>query len=68
MICEIVRDLAKNDKIYEINIKEREILVQAKDLLIQELVQAIGQSKTRVGDRLDEALKANVRRKTKAGK
>ncbi len=64
-LAEIVRDLAKNDKVYEINIKEREILNQAKDLLLQELVVAMGMSKTKIGDRIDEALKANVRRKTK---
>lgn len=65
-LAEIVRDLAKNDKVYEINIKEREILTQAKDLLLQELQQALGLSKTKTAEKVEEALKANVRRKVRA--
>lgn len=62
-LAEVVRDLTKNSKVYELNIKEREILQQSKESLVQELILASGLSKTRVGDKIDEALKANVKKK-----
>jgi CarD family transcriptional regulator len=62
-LAEIVRDLDKNSKVYELNIKEREILTQAKDLLIQELTAALGISKTKVTERVDEVLKANLKKR-----
>lgn len=63
-LAEIVRDLDKNSKVYELNIKEREILNQAKDLLIQELTAALGISKTKVTERVDDALKANLKKRS----
>lgn len=62
-LAEVVRDLDKNSKVYELNIKEREILTQAKELLIQELTMALGLSKSKVADRVDDALKANLKKK-----
>lgn len=62
-LSEIVRDLDKNSKVYELNIKEREILTQAKDLLIQELTSALGISKTKVTERVDDALRANLKKR-----
>ncbi|MBL4889999.1 MAG: hypothetical protein JKX97_08290 [Candidatus Lindowbacteria bacterium] len=65
-LAEIVRDLDKNSKIYELNIKEREILSHAKDLIIQELTLALGEAKAKIGRRVEDALKANI--KKRAGK
>lgn len=62
-LAEIVRDLDKNSKIYELNIKEREILTHAKDLVIQELTVALGDSKTKVTRKVDDALKANLKKR-----
>jgi CarD family transcriptional regulator len=62
-LAEIVRDLDKNSKVYELNIKEREILTQAKDLLIQELTSALAISKTKVTERVDDALRANLKKR-----
>lgn len=62
-LAEIVRDLSKNSKVYELNVKEQEILKSARDLLVQEVMLAAGLSKTKAADRVDEALKANVRKK-----
>lgn len=62
-LAEVVRDLDKNSKVYELNIREREILTQAKELLIQELTVALGLSKSKVIERVDDALKANLKKK-----
>ncbi len=62
-LAEVVRDLDKNSKVYELNIKEREILTQAKELLIQELTVALALSKAKVNERVDDALKANLKKK-----
>lgn len=62
-LCDIVRDLDKNSKIYELNIKEREVLNHAKDLLIQELTTALAIPKSKVTEKVDEALKANVKKR-----
>lgn len=62
-LAEVVRDLDKNSKVYELNIREREILTQAKELLIQELTMALGLSKSKVAERVDDALKANLKKK-----
>jgi len=62
-LAEIVRDLDKNSKIYELNIKEREILTHAKDLAIQELTLALGLPKTKVIEKVEDALKANVKKR-----
>lgn len=62
-LAEIVRDLDKNSKIYELNIKEREVLTQAKDLLIQEITASLGISKAKATERVDDALKANLKKR-----
>lgn len=62
-LAEVVRDLDKNSKVYELNIKEKEILNQAKDLLIQELTAALGGPKSKILEKVDDALKANLKKK-----
>lgn len=62
-LAEIVRDLDKNSKVYELNIKEREILNQAKDLIIQELTASLSTSKSKIGEKVDDALKANLKKR-----
>jgi len=62
-LAEVVRDLDKNSKIYELNIKEKEILTQAKELLVQELAAALGMPKAKVIEKVDDALKANLKKK-----
>lgn len=62
-LAEIVRDLDKNAKVYEPNIKEREILTQARDLIVQELAAALVISKTKVFEKVDDALKANLKKR-----
>lgn len=62
-LAEIVRDLDKNSKVYELNIKEREILNQAKDLLIQELTATLAISKSKATERVEDALKANLKKR-----
>ena len=62
-LAEIVRDLSKNAKVYELNVKEHEILKSARDLLVQEITLAGGISKTKAAERIDDSLKANVRKK-----
>lgn len=62
-LSEIVRDLDKNSKVYELNIKEREVLTLAKELVIQELTAALGISKTKVSEKVEDALKANLKKK-----
>lgn len=59
----IVRDLDKNSRVYELNIKEREILTHAKDLIIQELTQALGVPKSKVTEKVEDALKANLKKR-----
>lgn len=65
-LAEIVRDLSKNSRVYELNVKEQEILKSAKDLLVQEITLAGKMSKTAAGEKIDEALKANVNIRKKA--
>lgn len=62
-LAEIVRDLDKNSKIYELNIREREVLTLARDLLIQELTVALDLPKSQVTKKVNEALKANVKKR-----
>ena len=62
-LAEIVRDLDKNAKVYEPNIKEREILTQAKELVVQELSAALTLSKTKILEKVDDALKANLKKR-----
>ena len=62
-LAEIVRDLDKNSKIYELNIKEKEILIQTKELVIQELTYALGIPKSKVIEKVEDDLKANLKKK-----
>jgi len=62
-LAEIVRDLDKNSKVYELNIKEREILNQAKDLIIQELTASLVTSKSKISEKVEDALKANLKKR-----
>lgn len=62
-LAETVRDLAKNAKVYELNVKEQEILRSAKELLVHEIALAAGISRAKAAEKVEDALKANVRKK-----
>ncbi|RMH58098.1 MAG: hypothetical protein D6679_05500 [Candidatus Hydrogenedentota bacterium] len=62
-LAELVRDLDKNAKVYEPNVKEREILKHAKNLIIQELTLALNLPKAQVTRKVEDALKANIKKR-----